>query len=103
MLQRRKQGKESGELDWRFNLKVITEQIENVEELTTIDTICKVPTLFIKGELSHYILAEDINSIQSLFPSGILKTIAGAGHWVHAEKPKEFFECVMRFLNPSFI
>jgi pimeloyl-ACP methyl ester carboxylesterase len=25
--------------------------------------------------------------------------IAGAGHWVHAEKPKEFFEVVLRFLK----
>ncbi len=95
--------KENAELDWRFNLKVITEQIENVGELTASNTICNVPTLFIRGELSHYILDEDVNQIHSIFSSVTLETIAGAGHWVHAEKPKEFFECVMRFLKPSFI
>jgi len=92
--------KENGVLDWRFNLKVITEQIDNVGELTTSATICNVPTLFIRGELSHYIGDDDINSIHAIFPISTVETIAGAGHWVHAEKPKCFFECVMKFLKP---
>lgn len=94
--------KENGELDWRFNLKVISEQIENVGELTPNDTTCTTTTLFIRGEASNYILDEDLNLIQDIFPFSTLETIAAAGHWVHAEKPKEFFDCVMRFIKPSF-
>lgn len=91
--------KENGLLDWRFNLKVITENIENVGEASPDAKTCDVPALFIRGEKSNYILDEDMYLIQQLFPRSMLETIAGAGHWIHAEKPKEFFETVMRFLK----
>lgn len=91
--------KEDGMLAWRFNLKVITEQIENIGEATSLDKSCDVPTLFIRGEKSNYILNEDVPLIQELFPRSMLETIAGSGHWVHAEKPKEFFECVINFIK----
>jgi esterase len=91
--------KENGELDWRFNLNVIVNQIKNVGEAIPIDTSCDVPALFIRGEKGNYILDEDWGLIQKLFPRSMLETIIDAGHWVHAEKPKEFFECVMRFVK----
>lgn len=87
------------ELAWRFNLKVIVEQIENVGEALIADTICTIPTLFIRGEKSNYILDEDLNSMQDVFPHFEQATIADAGHWVHAEKPTAFFECVMKFIK----
>jgi len=90
--------KENDQLGWRFNLKVITDQIEIIGEITPNDSTCSTPALFIRGEKSNYILDEDLNLIQEIFPFSTLETIAGAGHWVHAEKPKEFFECVIRFL-----
>lgn len=91
--------KESGMLDWRFNLKVITEQMENVGKELSFENSVDVPSLFIRGEKSDYITDEDMGRIHDLFPRSMLETIAGAGHWVHAEKPKEFFECVMRFVK----
>lgn len=91
--------KENGEMAWRFNLKVIAEQIENVGEATKNDTTCDVPTLFIRGEESKYILDSDMSLIQEIFTHNMLETIADAGHWVHAEKPKEFFETVMKFVR----
>lgn len=91
--------KENGEMDWRFNLKVITEKMENVGEAITSEKSSDVPALFIRGENSPYILDEDIQHIQELFPRSILETIAGAGHWLHAEKPKEFFDCVVDFIK----
>jgi esterase len=91
--------KEEGKLNWRFNLSVITEKIENVGEATPSDKTCDVQTLFIRGKKSDYILDEDLNLIQEIFPRSMLETIAGSGHWVHAEKPKEFFECVINFIK----
>lgn len=91
--------KENGTLAWRFNLKVISEQIANVGEATPSDKSCDVQTLFIRGERSQYLLDEDMSLIQDIFPRSMLETIIDAGHWVHAEKPKEFFECVMRFIK----
>ena len=94
------------EMAWRFNLNVITQEIENVGEnvehigeAMPKDIVCDVPSLFIRGENSNYILDDDINLIQEIFPNSILETIDGAGHWLHAEKPKEFFESVMKFVK----
>jgi len=94
------------EMAWRFNLKVIIQQIENVGqnvehvgEAMPVDIVCEVPTLFLRGEHSNYVLDEDRDLIQELFPNSILETIEGAGHWLHAEKPKEFFESVMKFIK----
>lgn len=91
---------------WRFNLKVIIQQIENVGQnvehigdAMPIDRVCKVPSLFMRGEKSHYILDEDLKLIHELFPNSSLETIAGAGHWLHAEKPKEVFDCVIKFIK----
>ena len=91
---------------WRFNLKVIIQQIENVGQevdqigdATPTDRVCETSTLFIRGEHSNYILDEDLELINTLFPNNRLETIAGAGHWLHAEKPKEFFESVMNFIK----
>jgi pimeloyl-ACP methyl ester carboxylesterase len=91
--------KEDGLLDWRFNLKIIIEKMENVGQAITADESVDVPALFIRGENGGYVLEEDLNMIHDLFPRSMLETIAGAGHWVHAEKPKEFFEAVMNFIK----
>ena len=37
--------------------------------------------------------------LKSCFPNVIFETIKAAGHWVHADNPKEFFETVMEFLK----
>jgi esterase len=87
------------ELAWRFNLKSIAESIENMGEVTIANSSCETPALFIRGEKSKYILDEDIILIKQLFTNSTFETIAGAGHWLHADKPKEFFECVMRFIK----
>jgi len=94
------------EMAWRFNLKVIIQQIENVGQdvehigdATPLDIVCDVQTLFVRGENSNYILEEDIDLIHEIFPRSALETIQGAGHWLHAEKPKEFLECVMQFIK----
>lgn len=91
--------KEDGQLAWRFNLSVIVKNIENVGEATPTEKSCDIPTLFIRGEKSNYILDTDINLIQDIFPRSMLETIFNAGHWVHAEKPKEFFDCVINFIK----
>jgi len=55
-------------------------------------------TLFIKGEKSNYISTKDWASIQQQFSNAKLTTIEDAGHWVHAEKPNEFYETATKFL-----
>ena len=40
-----------------------------------------------------------LEEIRSHFPMAVLKTLNGTGHWLHAEKPGEFFEISLDFLN----
>lgn len=90
---------ENEKLAWRFNLKIINDNIEVVGTELSDDSVCELPTLFIRGGLSNYIKDEDIDGIQQIFSSCILKTIDGAGHWVHAEKPVEFSQSVLDFIK----
>lgn len=91
--------KENGLLGWRFNLEVILKKMENMGLAVTSDSSVDVPALFIRGAKADYVSDKDIDMIQELFPRSMLETIEGSGHWVHAEKPKEFFESVMRFVK----
>lgn len=58
-----------------------------------------VPTLFIKGENSDYIVAKYQEATMAFFPNASFKIITGAGHWLHAEKPLPFTSLVKRFLQ----
>lgn len=84
---------------WKANMPVIissyTQLVEEVAGMQTFDG----PTLFIRGEKSRYILEQDLPEIEALFPQYNLKTIAGAGHWVHAEAPNAFTEMAQSFLK----
>lgn len=84
-------------LEWRFNLKVIENNIEKVG-IAIEDQMYTGPTLFLRGGLSRYILDEDWPDIQVTFPDSELRTIENAGHWLHAEKQQEFYEVVYEFL-----
>ena len=53
---------------------------------------------FVRGSKSDYIMDADINVIHSIFTNSKVETIQGAGHWLHAEKPEEFFQLVSKYL-----
>lgn len=57
------------------------------------------PTLFLRGENSDYVLPEHEGWIRTLFPHATIETITGAGHWLHAEKPREALEALRTFLD----
>lgn len=82
---------------WKCNLPVITEKIGNVGETQFTEEKIAIPTLFIRGDQSKYIMDDDITLIQRMYEDVQFVTIANAGHWVHAEQPKEFFEVVKDF------
>lgn len=91
--------KENNQLDWRFNLKVISENLEKMNESISANNSFEKPTLFIRGEKSNYISDEDIPLIEKYFPQSEIKTASASGHWVHADNPKWFLETVLEFLK----
>ncbi len=90
--------KEKNMLDWRFNLEVISREINEVGEQLPAQAIFHGPCLFIRGGQSGYVTDEDIDEIESHFPHAKIETLANAGHWLHADQPKEFLEKVSEFL-----
>lgn len=58
----------------------------------------QLDTLFIRGQKSNYILEADYGAIAMQFPNSDIETIYGAGHWVHAENPLEFYNLVTEFI-----
>ena len=89
--------KERNQLDFRFNLNAISQNISNVGEALNNDANCSVPTLFIRGENSNYINDDDEDLIFKHFTNVEIQTMDQAGHWLHAEKPQKFFEMSIRF------
>lgn len=85
-------------MEWKFNLKVIAENQEMIGRTFNIKNQIDTPTLFIRGEKSNYISDTDIPEIKKILPNSEVKTIVGAGHWVHADKPEFFLEEVNTFL-----
>ncbi|MGK0252737.1 MAG: esterase [Mariniflexile sp.] len=89
---------EKGKLALRMNLEVLKDEVAEVGEALPSQATFKKDTLFLRGDRSEYISVEDENSILSHFPKAKIITISNAGHWLHAEKPKDFFEAVMNFV-----
>jgi len=56
-------------------------------------------SIFIRGEKSDYVRQGAAPAIGKWFPAAELVTIAGAGHWLHAEKPDEVVRAIRGFLN----
>lgn len=85
-----------GQLAWRMNVKVLEREMADIlSAMPKVEVM--TPTLFIRGAMSNYILDEDIESLENLFPDSEVKTIENAGHWVHAEAPEEFLESLLSF------
>lgn len=89
----------SGGFAFRFNLKAFNENIDIIGEELDESARYDGPTLFLKGANSRYIKDEDDVLIKKHFPSAHIISIANAGHWLHAENPKDFLSESLAFLK----
>jgi len=87
-----------GSMGWRFNLAGLERNYPQFLAAPRGATPYHGPTLFIKGERSDYMQPEHTPMIRALFPRARIHQIAGAGHWLHAEKPARFATLVRNFL-----
>ncbi len=82
---------------WKMNLPIIYESYQAILDQVKGEPFDK-ESLFIRGSRSNYIQAEDEPIIKDLFPNATLESI-DAGHWVHAEKPKDLLQSIQKFLG----
>ncbi|MEL7162770.1 MAG: alpha/beta fold hydrolase [Bacteroidota bacterium] len=88
-----------GGFRWRMNLPVIAAHYDKlIGPVGNLGDSFPGPTLFIRGGNSGYVKDEDLDFIRALFPAADLITVVGAGHWVHAERPKQLMDTVNEFL-----
>ena len=91
--------REKGQLDFRFNLESLTENNDEVGVALPSFTVFEGESLFLKGENSGYISADEEPIIKAHFPNSKIVTIKNAGHWLHAENPSDFLKELKGFLN----
>ena len=89
---------EKGQLGLRINLEVLKENVSEVGEALPIHATFEKDTLFLRGDRSEYIGEADEALIKRHFPNSEIKTISNAGHWLHAENPKDFYGAVIDFV-----
>lgn len=90
---------EDGGYKWKFNLETLYKDYENILLETNSNNTYNGPVLFLKGGLSQYIREQDEVMIKKIFPHAEIAIIEEAGHWLHAEKPKAFYEFVLNFIT----
>lgn len=90
--------KPEGGFSWKINLPVIDKSLEDIGQDLQFEGVYDGPALFIRGANSNYVKDEDRDRIKQLFPKSTLITM-DTGHWIQAEKPKEFVEVVRNFLH----
>ncbi|GAB5554868.1 MAG: alpha/beta fold hydrolase [Saprospiraceae bacterium] len=83
----------------RMNLPVIYRDYEKILDSLDIEEAFEGPSLFVRGGRSKYVAETDLELIQEYFTEAQLETIENAGHWVHAEAPKELLASLLTFLS----
>ncbi|NEX47060.1 alpha/beta fold hydrolase [Pseudotabrizicola algicola] len=84
---------------WRLNLDVLEAEMPKIVGWPGTQGVFDGPALFLTGADSHYVRPEHRETIRALFPATRFAKIPGTGHWLHAEKPREFEETVRVFLS----
>lgn len=90
---------DAGRWHWRFDLDAIEQGYADILAAPQATAPYQGAVLFLKGEHSDYITAAARDATARLFPHARLKVIAGAGHWLHAEKPTVFLRLARDFLG----
>lgn len=84
---------------WKLNLDALEREMPKVVGWPGTQGQFDHPTLFLTGAESHYVKPEHRDTIRALFPAARFAKLPGTGHWLHADKPREFEETVRVFLD----
>lgn len=85
---------------WRFNVPVLWDQYSEIVGWQPVPA-WQSPTLFVRGGNSPYVTEACRDELIRQFPEARAHVIAGAGHWVHAEKPEAVLRAIRRYLSDT--
>lgn len=83
--------------EWRFNVPALWDQYDQIVGWQSVPA-WPHPTLFVTGGSSPYVTEAYRDALLAQFPQARAHVIAGAGHWVHAEKPDAVLRAIRRYL-----
>jgi len=86
---------------WRLNLDALEADMPAILGWPDLGGRFDGAVLMLAGALSDYVGADQRTPIRALFPKARFAKIPGAGHWLHADKPREFEAALRAFLNAS--
>ena len=84
---------------WRLNLDVLEAEMAKIVGWPDSAGRFGGPVLFLTGSESPYVRPDHRATIRALFPAARFAKLLGAGHWLHADKPREFEDTVRAFLD----
>jgi len=84
---------------WRLNLDALGPEMDKIIGWPAVEGRYDGPALFLAGAESDYVRPEHRDRIRSLFPRARIARLAGAGHWLHADRPREFEAALRAFLT----
>lgn len=84
---------------WKLNLDALEANMPEIMTFPDVETHWDGPALFLSGAESDYVTTDNRAKIRSLFPSARFAKLPGAGHWLHADKPREFEATLRVFLD----
>jgi pimeloyl-ACP methyl ester carboxylesterase len=84
---------------WLLNLDVLAREMPKIMGFPEVAGCYEGRALFLAGAMSDYVAPEHRDRIRALFPAARFAKIPGAGHWLHAEKPREFEAAVRAWLD----
>ncbi|NND22925.1 MAG: alpha/beta fold hydrolase [Silicimonas sp.] len=84
---------------WRLNLETLARDMDRIIGFPDITGAFEGPALFLAGADSDYVRPGHREQIRDLFPNAVFAKLPGAGHWLHADKPREFEAAVDAFLT----
>ena len=90
----------NGKLGLRINIGVLKNSGEAIGQAVNCDKIFDKPTLFMIGSNSNYVdKSIDNYIITSCFLKTEMIEIKDAGHWLHTEQPKLFFDHLISWID----
>jgi len=85
---------------WRLNLDVLEADMDKITGWPEgVAGQFDGPVLMLSGAESDYVLTDHRDRIRAHFPAARFARIPGAGHWLHADKPREFEAAIRIFLD----
>lgn len=84
---------------WKLNLDVLEAEMPKIIGFPEVSGTYDGPTLFLTGADSDYVQPEHRPRIKELFPAARFAKLPEAGHWLHAQKPREFEAAVRTFMS----